>query len=213
MRCQFCHNPDTWDAQSKVPYEWTPQELLDEVRRYRSFIRRGGVTLTGGEPLVQAEFAREFFRLCRADGFHTALDTSGAVLSPTALEAVAEADLVMLDVKTVDDTLHKAYTGLSRANNHAFMEHLQAIGKTTWVRHVITPGITDQPERLTAVAGYVAQYSVVERVELLPYHTMGAYKYEKLGLKYPLEGLDALSSESLERARRIFTEKLSCEVV
>lgn len=213
MRCWFCHNPDTWDLHRKVQYEMTPQELLEEVKRYRSFIKTGGVTCTGGEPLMQAPFVAEFFRLCREAGFHTALDTSGVVVSEAAMQAVEQADLVMLDVKTVDDELHPRLTGVDRNNNKKFMQHLQDIGKPTWIRHVIVPDVNDDDAHLQAVADYVKQFDVVERVELLPYHVMGIYKYDELGIDYPLKGVDPLPQERLQLARQIFRNTLSCEVV
>lgn len=213
MRCQYCHNPDTWDPQRKCQYELTPEELLVEVKRYKNFIKSGGVTCTGGEPLMQAPFVEAFFRLCREAGFHTALDTSGVVFTDAAKRAVQEADLVMLDVKTTDDDLHPVLTGVLRKNNAAFMDYLQEIGKTTWVRHVIVPGVNDDDAHLQQVADYVKQFSVVERVELLPYHIMGTYKYEELGMKYPLEGVAPLSQERLQRAREIFRATVACEVV
>ena len=213
MRCMFCHNPDTWDLKRKVQYEMTPEELLTEVKKYKSFIQSGGVTCTGGEPLMQAEFVEAFFKLCRQAGFHTALDTAGVVFTDAAKHAVEQADLVMLDIKTVDDELHPRLTGVSRSNNAAFMEYLQSIGKPTWARHVIVPGINDDEEHLQAVANYVKQFSVIERVELLPYHVMGTYKYEELGIDYPLKDVPPLSAERLNVARQIFKNTLDCEVV
>ena len=188
-------------------------QLLEEVKRYRSFIKSGGVTCTGGEPLMQAEFVEAFFKLCREAGFHTALDTSGVVFTDAAKRAVEQSDLVMLDVKTLDDELHPRFTGVTRKNNALFLEYLQSIGKTTWIRHVIVPGVNDDAEHLQAVADYVKQYSVVERVELLPYHVMGTYKYDELGLDYPLKGVEPLSHDALQKAREIFRATLSCEIV
>ncbi len=213
MRCMFCHNPDTWDPKRKVQYEMTPEELLEEVKKYKSFIQTGGVTCTGGEPLMQAEFVEAFFKLCRQAGFHTALDTAGVVFTDAAKRAVEQADLVMLDVKTVDDELHPHLTGVQRKNNAAFMDYLQEIGKPTWIRHVIVPGVNDDEAHLQAVADYVKQFSVVERVELLPYHVMGTYKYEELGIAYPLKDVPPLSAERLNVARSIFKNTLDCEVV
>lgn len=213
MRCAFCHNPDTWDAKAPVQYEMTAHELLAEVLRYRHYLRRGGVTCSGGEPLMQAEFVTEFFHLCHEHGLHTALDTSGAVFTESARCAVDQADLVLLDIKTLDDTLHLSYTGVPRTHNQAFLDHLRTIGKPTWIRHVVVPGYTDDATRLDALARHLRDYPMVERVELLPYHTMGAYKYRELGLPYPLEGVPALSAESLQRAADIFRRHLSCPIV
>ena len=111
MRCAFCHNPDTWAPQAPVQFEWEPEELLNEAIRYRSFIRKGGVTVSGGEPLLQAEFVREYFRLCKQKGLHTALDTSGVISTDAAFAVLDYTDLVLLDVKTTDDSLHQTYTG------------------------------------------------------------------------------------------------------
>lgn len=209
MRCAFCHNPDTWAPQAPVQFEWEPEELLNEAIRYRSFIRKGGVTVSGGEPLLQAEFVREYFRLCKQKGLHTALDTSGVISTDAAFAVLDYTDLVLLDVKTTDDSLHQSYTGCLRKSNQAWMDRLAQMGKPTWIRHVVVPGYTADETRLRDVARWIGQYtSVVERVELLPYHTLGTYKYEELGIPYPLEGVPALSQEEITRARSIFRELL-----
>ena len=209
MRCAFCHNPDTWDIQAPVQFEWEPEELLHEALRYRSFIRKGGVTVSGGEPLMQAEFVREYFRLCKQKGLHTALDTSGALATDKAFAVLDYTDLVLLDIKTTDDSLHKAYTGLTRKNNQAWMERLAQQSKPTWIRHVVVPGRTADDAHLRAVAEWIKPYmGVVERVELLPYHTMGSYKYEQLGIPYPLNGVPPLSQEEIQHARDLFREIL-----
>ncbi|MGN1216302.1 MAG: pyruvate formate-lyase-activating protein [Candidatus Cryptobacteroides sp.] len=213
MRCLFCHNPDTWNPSAPTRYEMSPEELLAETLRYRSFIRSGGVTLTGGEPLMQAAFAREYFRLCKAEGLHTALDTSGAIFTDEALAVLDFTDLILLDIKTADDSFHKAYTGIERKNNRRFMDYLQAIGKPVWIRHVLVPGLTDTPDRLGELAGYLSGYSVIERVEILPYHTMGAYKYAELGLDYPLEGIGPEPAEKAGEARDFLKRELGIEVI
>lgn len=231
LRCLFCHNPDTWDAHRPVPYNWTPQELLDEVLRYKSFIKSGGVTCTGGEPLVQARELTEFFRLCKEKGLHTCLDTSGAVWNDDVLRLLEHTHLVMLDIKTLDDTLHHRLTGQPRTNNQRLLDHLEAIGKPTWIRHVVVPAIpakgeaensgsvaapsetlTDDDARLHALAAFVATYTCVEKVEILPYHTMGVAKYESLGIPYPLEGVPALGRERAEEVRQLFRQHVTCPV-
>ncbi len=204
MRCMFCHNPDTWDVNAPVQYEMSPEELFDEVIKYKNFIKKGGVTVSGGEPLVQAKFVAEFFKICQQNGIHTALDTSGVIFNDKARNVLEFTDLVLLDIKTTDDTLHKTYTGCTRDNNHKFLEYLQQIGKPTWIRHVVVPGYTYDDSRLKAVADYLSQYSVIQRIELLPYHTMGCFKYEKLGIKYPLEGVKDLTNEELKHAQTFF---------
>lgn len=212
LRCRFCHNPDTWDAHRDVPYNWTPQELLDEVLRYKAFIKSGGVTCTGGEPLLQARELTEFFRLCRAKGIHTCLDTSGAVWNEAVRELMAETDLVLLDIKAFDEDLHKHITGLSRTNNQHLLDYLEAQHKPTWIRHVVVPTLTDDDARLHALAAHISRYTCVERVEVLPYHTMGVHKYEALGIPYPLDGVEPLSRERTDNARAIFRQHVSATV-
>ena len=157
---------------------------------------------------MQAEFVEAYFKLCHEEGLHTALDTAGSVWNEAARRAAAEADLILFDVKTVDDSIHKEYIGVTRQNNARFLDYLQEIGKPIWLRHVVVPGITDRDDRLHAVAEYLEPYTVIERVEVLPYHVMGTYKYQEMGLKYPLEGVDPLSKERKENAQRIFAEHL-----
>ena len=219
LRCQFCHNPDTWEPNlegvennGKGSGEFTPDELVEEVLRYKNYIRTGGVTATGGEPLMQPEFLREFFRLCKEEGIHTCLDTSGAIYNEKALAVMEYTDLVMLDLKTLDDNLHKTYTGATRENNHRWMEHLQKIGKPTWIRHVVVPTITDNEERLQAVADYISQYSCIKRVELLGYHIMGEAKYQKMGIPYPLQGIPPIQPERLNEIREMFRKQLNITV-
>lgn len=212
MRCQFCHNPDTWDPKAPVQYEWTAEQLLEETLRYKNFIRTGGVTCTGGEPLMQADFVEEYFRLCHEQAIHTTLDTSGVIFSDAARRVLEHTDLVLLDIKTIDDELHPRLTGCRRDNNRAFLDYLQQMGRPVWIRHVVTPGINDDDAHLKAVAEYVAQYSVVECVEILPYHTLGKAKYENLGIDYILKDTPDLSLEQQQRAKEIFRQVVKCKV-
>lgn len=210
LRCQFCHNPDTWDPHGKCQYELTPQQLLDEVLRYRSFIKSGGVTLSGGEPLMQADFATEFFALCQAEGLHTALDTSGIFCSGRALDVLSHTKLVLLDIKTMDPDLYPRLTGQRQDNNLRFLDELQQRGIPTWVRHVVVPGLTDNDEWLHRLGEHVARYSVVEKIEVLPYHTLGTFKYQELGLRYPLEGVDPLPADRAQAVRQLLSAYKPC---
>jgi pyruvate formate lyase activating enzyme len=204
LRCLYCHNPDSWDRTSSGQYLLTPEELLAEVLRYKSFIAKGGVTVTGGEPLLQTEFVRAFFRLCKEEGIHTALDTSGAIATKTVFDALDTTDLVLLDIKSIDAAQHKELTGVKMNNTLKCLDYLEENNIPAWIRHVIVPGWTDNDELLKRLADFLAPYKCVEKVELLPYHDMGTRKYEQLGMDYPLKGTAPLSEERLKNARAIF---------
>ena len=210
LRCLFCHNPDTWNPQGQCQYQLTPRQFLDEVVRYRSFIKSGGVTLSGGEPLMQAEFVREFFALCHAEGLHTALDTSGAYASQKAFDALENVDLVLLDVKTANPELYPRLTRGDFATNNRFLDELQRRGIDVWVRHVVVPGYTDDDESLRRLGEYVAAYDVVKKIEILPYHTLGVFKYKNLGIDYPLDGVPPLSAERAQQIRDMLSAYRPC---
>ena len=204
LRCLYCHNPDTWDTLNPSKYTMTPHELLAEVLKYKNFIAKGGVTATGGEPLLQAAFLTEFFALCQGEGLHTALDTSGYYLNDTVKELLKYVNLVLLDIKTLEPELHKTLTGVKGDNSLKFLNYLEESHIDTWIRHVIVPGLTDNDEYLDKLAQYLTHYTVVKKVELLPYHIMGSTKYEQMGLDYKLKGVEPLSTERLENAKKIF---------
>jgi len=209
--CPFCHNPDTWDPNGKCQYEFTPEQLRDEVVKYRSFIKSGGVTVSGGEPLMQSEFVAEFFRLCHAEGLHTALDTSGAIITDKVLKVLDNTDLVLLDIKTMDAELYPTLTGVKQNNNLAFLDILEERKIKTWVRHVVVPNLTDNDEWLRKLGEHVSHYDCVEKIEILPYHTLGTYKYEKLGEKYKLEGVPALSAQRANEIRSMMSQYKPCQ--
>ncbi len=211
LRCLFCHNPDTWNPQAKCQYELTPRQLTDEALRYRSFIKSGGVTVSGGEPLMQAEFVGEYFRLCQEEGLHTALDTSGAYTTAAALSVLDHTDLVLLDIKTMDPQLHKRLTKVPQKPTLDFLDTLEERGIATWIRHVVVPGLTDNDEWLDQLGKHVARYKCVERIEILPYHTLGTFKYRQLGLEYPLDGVEPLSAERADEIRRRLSVYKPCQ--
>lgn len=205
LRCMYCHNPDTWQKNGVVQYEMTSEELLAEVVKYRSYIRNGGVTLTGGEPMMQAEFVAEFFEKCHVEGLHTCLDTSGVIFNEASQRALLRSDLVMLDIKSLDDDMCKTLTGKSNENALRTMTFLQENNIPTWIRHVVVPGYTDDDEKLRELSQWVKRYDVIRNVEILPYHTLGVHKYNELGLSYPLEGVVALAAERVKEIRRMFS--------
>ena len=189
LRCKFCHNRDTWDRQGGT--EVSVDELVRDVLSYKSFIdaSRGGVTATGGEPLLQARFIAAFFRALRARSIHTALDTSGYRRIDGAVdELLDETDLVLLDVKHMDDAVHRDLVGVPNSPILAFAEHLAQRGAAIWLRHVVVPGYSDDLSHAEDLAAYAAGLGNVAQVELLPYHEMGAHKWEALGFRYELAG-------------------------
>lgn len=206
LRCAYCHNPDTWDIKRDVRYELTPEELLAEVLKYKNFIAKGGVTVTGGEPLMQSAFVAEYFRLCKEEGLHTALDTSGIICTEESFRVLDYTDLVLLDIKTINPELHPRLTGVRPEAPLRFLDKLEERQIPTWIRHVIVPGLTDNDADLEALAAYISRYKTVQKAELLPYHTMGTFKYEELGLDYPLKNTEALSKERLDNAKKIFKQ-------
>lgn len=213
MRCAFCHNPDTWSPNAPVKFEMTARELLEKALRYKSYIKNGGVTLSGGEPLMQAQFAAEFFELCHENGIHTALDTSGAVIDEFTLPLLKNTDLVLLDIKTEDEDFAPKYTGMTLENNRRFQKMVEDAGIPMWIRHVIVPGITDTQESLEKVSARIAKAQGVERVELLPYHTMGVYKYKELGLKYRLENTKAEDEATMMKVKKLVSERTGMQVL
>ena len=207
LRCLYCHNPDTWDTTGKVKYEMTPAELLNEVLRYKNFIANGGVTVSGGEPLMQADFVGKFFELCQKEGIHTTLDTSGFIYTPKALRTLQNTNLVLLDIKTINPALHTTLTGVKQGNTLCFLDELEKRNIPVWIRHVVVPGITDDEHSLQTLAEHISGYKTVQKIEILPYHTMGSYKYKELGITYPLENTAPLSAEELNKAKEIFRKK------
>jgi pyruvate formate lyase activating enzyme len=200
LRCGYCHNADTWKFGEGR--ETTVQEVLAEARKYRSYMRYsgGGLTLSGGEPLYQPQFAEALLAACRREGIHTALDTSGYAAWENARPVVEQADLVLLDLKCLDPEAHRALTGVELPRILEFARQLAAAGRKAWVRHVLVPGFTDSEERLTRLGEFVAALGNVEVVEVLPFHKLGEYKWEALGHPCPLKAVAVPSRADVERA-------------
>jgi pyruvate formate lyase activating enzyme len=204
LRCRYCHNPDTW--QPSGGREVSVPELVAEIEKYRSYLRcsGGGVTVSGGEPLMQAEFVQALFRACREREIHTALDTSGYVRADLVAGVLEVTDLVLLDIKSIDVDTFRQVTNTSLAPPLAFARYLVDIDKPVWVRHVLVPGLTDNPEHLEKLAQFVGMLPNVEKVELLPFHKMGEFKWRELGFDYQLAETREPSDAEVASAKAIF---------
>lgn len=208
MRCKYCHNPDTWSVEGAQ--EYTAQGLLDRALRYRTYWgTTGGITVSGGEALLQLEFVTEFFQKAKALGIHTTLDTSGQPFSMEAsyLEQFSQlmdvTDLFLLDIKHIDSESHRQLTGHGNENILEFARYLSDHNKDMWIRHVLVPGITDSQEALASLREFVQSLKTVKRVEVLPYHTFGVFKWEQLGIPYSLKEVNPPTKEEVERANRL----------
>lgn len=203
MRCLYCHNPDTWEFNAGTLT--TTDEILDEYRKNSSFYTNGGITVTGGEPLVQIDFVTELFQKAKAEGIHTCIDTSGITFNPQNTEKFDElvkyTDLVMLDIKHIDSEKHNALTGHGNENILAFAKYLEKKNIPLWVRHIIVEGITDYPEDLVKLGEFIGTLGNLKALDVLPYHTMGVSKYEEMGINYPLKELKALPLSEAVKAK------------
>ena len=211
MRCQYCHNPDTWKMNSGSLR--SSQSLIRDYERNAAFYTKGGITVTGGEALMQIDFLLELFTLAKQKGIHTCLDTSGVTYHPgqssynEKLDALmAVTDLVLLDIKHIDPEGHKVLTGHDNAGILAFARYLDEKGVPVWIRHVVVPGITDDPGLLMRLGAFLGTLSNVKALDVLPYHIMGVSKYRELGISYPLEGVEpATQKQAMEAKQYILT--------
>lgn len=225
MRCQYCHNPDTWKLEDGQDMEVV--EILSRFERNKPFYKTGGITATGGEPMLQLEFLTQLFTEAKKRRIHTCLDTSGIMFPneqnantdnvsmkeyQTRMEQVdallAVTDLVMLDIKHIDTDAHKVLTGHANENILAFARYLDKKNKPVWIRHVVVPGITFNKEELTAFGKFVKTLSNVEKVEVLGYHALGKVKYENLGMDYVLKDTPQLTKEQKKEAEQIIAEAM-----
>lgn len=194
LRCAYCHNPDTWKMAGGI--EITAEELLKKILRFKPYFDRsgGGVTFSGGEVLLQSEFLAEILKLCKERGIHTAIDTAGYG-EGNYEEVLKYTDLVLLDIKHVDEEGYKKLTGKGKKGLDEFLKVLDKSGTKLWIRHVVVPNLTDSKEHIEKLAGIIKNIKNVEKVELLPYHTLGVNKYDKLGIKYRLKDTQAMDRE------------------
>ena len=190
--------------------EWTPENLFKKVYRYRTYWRdNGGITVSGGESLLQIDFVTEFFKIAKKNGVHTALDTSGNPFSLDLAylekfdELMAVTDLFILDIKEMDEKKHKKLTGWTNRNILDLASYLSDHGKDMWIRHVLVPGLTDGEAELLELRTFIDSLKTVTRVEILPYHTLGVFKWENLGIDYPLKDVMTPTKEEVERAEKL----------
>ncbi len=214
MRCMYCHNPDTWNTNIGVRY--SSEEIIEKITRNAPFYTTGGLTATGGEPMLQLDFLTELFTLAKRNNINTCLDTSGVIFDPDNAELVKKTDvllnvtdLVMLDIKHIDDEEHKKLTSRTNKNILAFAKYLNKKGVKMRVRHVIVPGVTDKREELSALGAFLKSFTNIEKIETLPYHTLGKAKYEKLGIEYPLGNTPQLSEKDAEKALKIIEDGMA----
>ncbi len=208
MRCLFCHNVDTW--QKETSDLRTAEELLDKAERYRSYWgKEGGITVSGGEPLLQIDFLLDLFTKAKARGIHTCIDTAMQPFTReepffSKFEALMKVtDLLLVDIKHIDPQMHQKLTGVSNDNILDGFRYLSEIEKPIWVRHVLVPEWTDRDDYLRKTREFLDTLTNVKRVDVLPYHTLGVFKWKALGIPYRLEGIDPPSEERIENARKI----------
>lgn len=211
MRCLYCHNPDTWEIGAGTPT--TAEEILKEFDKNRAFYKKGGITVTGGEPLLQVDFLIDLFKKAKAEDIHTCIDTSGVTYNPDNSkytqkldELMKYTDLVMLDIKHIDPEKHKAFTTRENGNILKFAKYLESKKVPLWIRHVVVEGYTDDPEDLKNLGRFIGTLKDLRALDVLPYHTMGVNKYKELGIPYKLEGLKALPQSEAIKAKQLILE-------
>lgn len=215
MRCKYCHNPDTWNMSEGE--EYTADEVLQKALRYRNYWKNnGGITVSGGEALLQIDFVLDLFQKAKEKKIHTTLDTSGNPFTKEMpffekfQELIKVTDLFLLDIKHINTEAHKKLTGQTNENILEMAKYLSDNGKDMWIRHVLVPGYTDSEEQLMELRDFVKSLKTVKRFEVLPYHTLGVFKWEQLGVPYALEEVNPPTEEEVERANRILETERYC---
>lgn len=204
LRCKYCHNPDTWKMQDGIDVD--TDSLIKEILKYKSFMKfsKGGVTVSGGEPLLQPEFVKDLFMKCKRNGIHTCIDTSGFVKIDVADPVLDYTDLVLLDIKSYNPNVYSNLTGVPLDPTLLFANHLNQRKIPVWIRYVLVPNLTDNLEDIEGLAKFLSILSNVERIDILPFHKMGEYKWEKLGYNYELANVKEPTPESVSAAKNIF---------
>ncbi len=206
LRCVYCHNPDTHEFDAGETY--TAQEMCQKILRFKSYIKNGGVTVSGGEPLMQAEFVTELFTLLKENGIHTALDTSGIGDLQKAKELLEVTDLVLADVKFLSDENYKKYAGAEFDKVKEFLDLTKEIGTPLWIRQVIVPGINDTKENILELLEFIKNYGNVKKIELLPFRKLCVPKYENLGIEFPLKDTPEMSQDGIDELYKLIPDEL-----
>ncbi len=205
LRCKYCHNPDTWKPHTGEKF--SVLEILEKYESCVEFLRDGGITATGGEPLLQIDFLTELFAKCKEKNIHTCLDTSAVTFSTSNTSKIDQlmgyTDLVLLDIKHIDNEKHIALTGVPNTNILEFAKYLSNIGKPVWIRHVLVPGITTNEEDLHKLGLFLGSLTNIKALDVLPYHTMGNTKYKQLNIEPPLQGVPEATTQQAVDARKI----------
>ena len=214
MRCQYCHNRDTWET--GIGQQLCIDEIMADIQSYRHYLETsgGGITVSGGEPTLQAEFVTDLFKACRMEGIHTCLDTNGFVRQHNSNidNLLAVTDLVLLDMKCMDDKKHIELTGVSNRHTLNFALHLAEINKPTWVRNVVVDGFTACEKEMHALGKFVQPMQNVQRIELLGYHQLGKNKWHAMGQDYPLENVKPPSQKQLNRLKTTLSDYHQCVI-
>lgn len=203
LKCQYCHNPDSWKVGDGK--EMSVDTIIKDVIKYKSYMHfsNGGITVSGGEPLLQPDFVRELFKKCKANDIHTCLDTSGYIKLDKADPVLDYTDLVLLDIKSYNPLVFKDVTGVAIDATLAFAKHLAKRNIPVWIRYVLVPGLTDDPEDIEALAKFLTTLTNIERIDILPFHKMGEYKWEQLGYDYKLTDTPSPEPEDVKMAKDI----------
>lgn len=206
-RCLYCHNPDTWRLKSGQVV--ASGDLLDQIESASTFLRRarGGVTISGGEPLVQPKFIASIFRGCKEMNLHTAIDTTGYLGSKLTDEMLADIDLVLLDIKSFEPDTYRRVCGVELQPTLDFARRLESMGRKIWVRFVLVPGLTDAPDNVEGLADFAASLKVVERVEVAPFHKLGEFKWQALRMNYQLSKTESPTPEAIKAVHQIFASR------
>lgn len=198
LRCQYCHNPDTWSLTGKDAQHISAEALVKKLSRFKPYYGdRGGVTFSGGEPLLQPEFLCEILAMCKEAGIHTCLDTAGCGTGNYE-RILSNTDLLLYDVKHYTEDGYRKITGRSDSETKRFLKTAQSMGVPLWIRHVVVPGLTDTDAHLEGLESYLTTLDYIEKVQLLPYHTLGAHKYRQMNMKYPLDKVPPLAESAIE---------------